>query len=394
MLESLLMSNLTFILFFAILTSIGWVATDIYLPSLPAMTAYFNTSITLTQFTLPAYMISISISPLFAGPYSDMVGRKKVLCAGLALSLLATVGCIFSWNIYVLIIARFIQGIGFGAVVATARAMLPDRYQGADMARMSSINGSVTPIFLTVSPLLGGFIEEQSSWQFVFVFMFCYTALMLIAIWKFMDETNTQPRQLTIQEVIGVYKLLMKNKGLLRYGTLPAFVIAGAGSYITVSPYLFQKVLGLSPSEYGMVAVLTGSMIMLSGVINSHLMERFRLRSIIYCGASLICLSSALLFLIHFTHQVTTLNLILICMIFFLNINLIMPNTYSLAFQYIDKHYGTAMAILNTILMIGITSASSIAALLPENDVVPLASMFAVSGGLIFIGLLSTRVMD
>lgn len=385
------MSNRVFICFFAILTSIGWVATDIYLPSLPHMTQYFQTSITLTQMSLPAYLISFAISPLVAGPYSDMVGRKRVLLVGLAVSIVATLICIAAFNIYILILGRFLQGLGYGMVVTTARAMLPDKYEGADISRIASINGTLAPIIMSMAPLLGGFIQEYSNWHMVFVTILIYSTAVWVAVSLKLEETNLSPRKLTLSQVKANYISLFKNRNLMLYGTIPAFVLAGAGSYMTMSPYIFQKLLGLSPSEYGMIAILIGSVIVASGILNTHLLERFSQRGIATFAGFLMCLSSALLFLVHYCGYVSAWTVAPICTLYFMNINLTMPNIYALAFRYIDAHFGTAMAILNSLLIIGITLSSGIASVLPEHSILPLACMLGIAGLLTSWGMWLTR---
>lgn len=98
-----------------LLISLGYVATDIYLPSLPALSIYFHASDNEVQMTLFSYLLSFSLAPLIFGPLSDHMGRKKILIFGVALGTLSTFGCLFAQSIDWLIIARFLQGIGMGA---------------------------------------------------------------------------------------------------------------------------------------------------------------------------------------------------------------------------------------------------------------------------------------
>src|SRR4051794_36235807 len=100
-----------------LLISLGYVVTDIYLPSLPALTVHFHASDNKVQMTLFSYLLSFSLAPLICGPLSDHIGRKKVLLAGVIIGTLATLGCLFAQNIDLLIISRFIQGFGMGAVL-------------------------------------------------------------------------------------------------------------------------------------------------------------------------------------------------------------------------------------------------------------------------------------
>ena len=102
--------------FFAILVYIiiplGGVSTDIYLPSLPAISAHFHAIKTLAQLTVTAYVMALGLAQLFAGPISDALGRKKPLIIAVVVQLLSVVAIIFSQSIYwmIFLYCRLNQG--------------------------------------------------------------------------------------------------------------------------------------------------------------------------------------------------------------------------------------------------------------------------------------------
>ncbi len=161
-----------------LLGSLGHLATDIYLPSMPIMTEYFGTTTSMVQLTLIVYMLSFCLTPLIFGPISDTLGRRKPILIGIYIGFAATILCTFSNSIYLLIFARFLQGIGLGTVVAVSRAILPDHFQGKQLAKYFSYLTMLMPIMLAIAPPLGGFIQEKTSWQFVFVFLLIYLVFL------------------------------------------------------------------------------------------------------------------------------------------------------------------------------------------------------------------------
>ena len=116
-------------LYITILCSIGYVATDIYLPSLPAIAREFAVGEKEVQATLAIYLLSFAFTPLLFGPLSDHFGRKKVIVTGLTITLFATIGCALSSSISMLILFRLGQGVGAGAVVVSGRATIADLFK-------------------------------------------------------------------------------------------------------------------------------------------------------------------------------------------------------------------------------------------------------------------------
>ena len=106
--------NLLFVIIL-LMACFSQVAADIYLPSISSITEYYNTDINLVQFTLVIFTFGICIMQLISGPLSEIIGRKKPLLIGFFVSIIGTIICIFSPNIYCMLLGRFIQGLGAGA---------------------------------------------------------------------------------------------------------------------------------------------------------------------------------------------------------------------------------------------------------------------------------------
>src|SRR5512140_1778393 len=111
-------------------------ATDFYLASLPGLTQSFATSIATVQLTLSVFILTFGTMQLVIGPLSDRIGRQPVILGGLALYLLATVGCALAPSIELLIAARLLQAIGCCAAVVVARAIVSDVFDPLHGARV------------------------------------------------------------------------------------------------------------------------------------------------------------------------------------------------------------------------------------------------------------------
>ena len=184
------MYNWKLITIIVILITMGISATDIYIPSFLAIEEALNTDSHWVQFTITAYLFSFAYSQMVCGPYSDIIGRYKIIKFGLSLSLFSTFICMISSNINIFILGRFIQGIGMGAISVSARAMIADSYQGKDIAKVGSIVGALMPVMIAVSPVIGGIIQEYRGWREVFFFFsICIISVFIIILYH-LDETN------------------------------------------------------------------------------------------------------------------------------------------------------------------------------------------------------------
>ena len=115
--------------FLGLLTAFGPFVTDMYLPSLPVMTAYFDTSVSMVQTGLTFSMLGLVFGQLVFGPLSDAYGRRPPLLVSLVLFVAATFACIFAPTIEVFAALRFLQGIAASGGIVIARSIAADKFK-------------------------------------------------------------------------------------------------------------------------------------------------------------------------------------------------------------------------------------------------------------------------
>ena len=145
-------------IYLLLLIALGYVVTDIYLPSLPALSAYFHASDREVQITLSSYLLSFSLAPLIFGPLSDKFGRKKVILYGLFISIAATLSCLVAQTIQQFSAFRFLQGVGTGAVMIASRTTASDLFSGTALAKQMSLMTMLMPFVLAIAPVIGGIL--------------------------------------------------------------------------------------------------------------------------------------------------------------------------------------------------------------------------------------------
>lgn len=331
-----------------LLISLGYVATDIYLPSLPALSAYFGTGDNEVQMTLFSYLLSFSVTPLIFGPVSDHVGRKKILVFGIALGILSTIGCLFAQSIDRLIIARFVQGIGLGAVLISSRAAVSDLFTGKALAKQMSLMTMLMPLVLAIAPTVGGLLQQYFQWQAVFIFLICYMILLLIGVFL-TPESLKNPSTEKASLIFSKYRSHVKNRLFLIFGVNFVLPSLGLFAYLTTSPFLFQEVIGMSPAAYGCLALYIGGTILVSGYINLKLAHHFLVTRILCLGACLMALAGCLLLVFHFMGVLTTWSLLFPSLLFFTCMPFCVANAASKSLSFVRSNFGAASALLSAV---------------------------------------------
>src|ERR1700728_5484467 len=109
-------------LLLSLLTALGPLSMDTYLPALPAISEALHAPIAQVQFTISSYLIGFAVGQMIYGPMSDRYGRRPVLLAALALYLTSTLVCAGTQSVGPLIAARLLQGIAGSGTIVLARA--------------------------------------------------------------------------------------------------------------------------------------------------------------------------------------------------------------------------------------------------------------------------------
>ena len=237
----------------AMLSMVGALGIDAYLPSFPAIIQDFQATPLAVQQTLSIYVGAMAITTLFAGTLSDSFGRRPTVMASLLLFAGASVLAIFAKSISVLMLARGLQGIAAGFSVVLSRAIVQDRFQGPEAQRVMSLITMVFSIAPSVAPIIGGWLQASLGWQSVFVMLSLY-GFGLWALWAWgVPETLPAERRVPFRmgRILGNYaQALGHGPFVLRIlGIALAFI--GVSIYVSSSAELIINILGLSETSFG-----------------------------------------------------------------------------------------------------------------------------------------------
>lgn len=232
-----------------LIAGVSALSMNVFLPSLPKMTVYFDTEYRLIQLSVSAYLLCNAILQIIVGPISDRYGRRPVILYGFALFALATLGCIYAPTIEVFLAFRMLQAVVVVGIVlsrAVVRDMVPQD-QAASMIGYVTMGMAIVPM---IGPAIGGLLDEAFGWQANFWLLFALGLATLWVCWRDMGETATE-RSTSFAAQFRQYPELLMSRRFWGYCLAAAFGAGAFFAYLGGAPYVGSEVYGLEPGTLG-----------------------------------------------------------------------------------------------------------------------------------------------
>jgi len=243
------LGNRGLVVLIALLSAFVPLSTDLYLPALPSMGDYFGVSASETNLTLILFFLFFSLGLLFWGPLSDKYGRRPVLLAGLALYIVASIGCAASPDVWSLTAFRVLQAVGGSAASAVATAMVKDVYDGRKRESVLSIVQSMVVISPAVAPILGAFMLPYTSWRGLFVVL-AFIGVVSMVGGLLLQETIPSRYAGTLAQSVRRLGVVLKNPGFASLLIVFSLVSTASLAFVSASSYIYQDGFGLSEQWY------------------------------------------------------------------------------------------------------------------------------------------------
>ncbi|MDA7428533.1 multidrug effflux MFS transporter [Primorskyibacter aestuariivivens] len=270
-----------------LLAGMSALAMNIFLPSLPGMTEYFDTEYRLMQLSVAIYLGVNAVLQLFVGPISDMMGRRPVILWGLGIFVLATLGCIFAPNVAVFLIFRMVQASVVVAMVlsrAVVRDMVPQD-QAASMIGYVTMFMAIVPM---LGPAVGGVLDEFFGWKANFWLLLVLGAATFWLAWSDLGETSGRSGQ-TLWRQFGDYPELLNSPRFWGYALSAALSSGAFFAYLGGAPFVGSEVFGLDPAVLGILFGAPAIGYMIGNGISGRYSARIGINQMILWGAA-ICL--------------------------------------------------------------------------------------------------------
>lgn len=280
----------------ASLAMLGPFAVDMYLPAFGAIEREFQVAPIALQQTLSAYLIAFAFMMLWHGALSDSLGRRPIVIAGLVVFALGSLGCAIAGNVESLWLFRVLQGLSAGTGVVVGRALIRDRFHGAEAQKMMSHVTLVFGIGPAVAPILGGVLLNLLGWRWIFWFMLAYTLVMLLVCLRYLPETlpAAQRHPLHPKALWRNYRNVLGTPAFLLLALVTSLSFCSWFLYIASAPYFLSGLLGVSTWGFGWLFVPMIAGIMCGAFTSGRIAGKLSLQRTIGIGFGLMTFAAIL----------------------------------------------------------------------------------------------------
>ncbi|WP_407334605.1 multidrug effflux MFS transporter [Dietzia kunjamensis] len=340
----------TMLLALALTGAIGPFATDTYLPALPLIVEEFEITASTAQLTLTAFMVSLAAGQLVIGPLSDRVGRRTLLVLGSVGTALAAVVCALAPSIWILVLGRVAQGFAGAAGIVLSKAVVVDVGRGAGVAKAFATLMAIQSVAPVIAPLIGGAVVPFGGWRSVFWLLAGLSAITVVGVLVAVPESLPAASRRTGS----VLSTVSDMRGVATHGPFIArvsvfvFTFGVLFAYISASPFIYQDMVGLSPTAYSVAFTVNALGILVSNLAGARLIGRFAPEKIMRTGV--VGMVTAIVHLVVVAlSPAGTLGLAPVTVGFVLltlSVGLVLPNAAALSMQATRGRSGSGSALL------------------------------------------------
>jgi MFS transporter, DHA1 family, multidrug resistance protein len=241
-------------LLLASLAAFAPLAIDLYLPSLAAIGDDLQALPNRVQQTVTVFLAGFALGMLFYGPVSDRFGRRRVIFAGTAVFVAASIACMLATSIEQLLWFRLIQAFGGGAAAVVSRAVVRDLFSEKDAARVMALIAMVTSLAPMLAPIAGAYILQWGTWRHEFLALAVFGAVCALGTFLLLPETLGQSRsQVSVADAFKGYGSVLKTKQARLLILTGGSHFAAMFAYITGTPFVYIEYFGLSEKTYALL---------------------------------------------------------------------------------------------------------------------------------------------
>ena len=270
------------------LAGLGQFASNIYIPSLPAIAAALGETMSAVQTTLAVFLATFAIFQLVCGPLSDLFGRRRVLVVGMLTFIAGTVTCAAALDLTTLIGGRILQGAGASAAFVVSRAITRDLFTGADLARVTALILMAFSLVPGLTPLIGGLLQEWGGWRWTFGAAVVFSLVIFACLLRLGETNRVMVARLDRHAIRAAYTEVLRSRSFLQCALSSSFAFACLSAFFAGSPDMYISELGVSPIEYGLYPPLTLTGYVAGGVLTRRLVGTVSTTAISGFGLTLI----------------------------------------------------------------------------------------------------------
>ncbi|MFZ1813696.1 MAG: multidrug effflux MFS transporter [Rhizobiaceae bacterium] len=376
------LSLATFVAFAAALMSLNALATDIMLPGFPEIAASFGqTDVTSVQAIVTAYLLGFGLSQFFTGFITDRYGRRPILIAGLLIYSVAAVFTAVATSLSMMLVWRFIQGVGAAAPRVITSAAIRDCYQGRRMAAVMSLVMTVFMVAPIIAPAIGQGILIFAHWRWIFTVLAAYGIVLLIACAFVFPETLAveRRREISPARIAEAVRSVLGSRQTMGYSVSAGVFFGALFGYIASSQQVLVGIYELG-IWFPLVFALLALTISTSSFVNARIVERFGMRLLSHMAVIAYSVLSFTMAMVAVQGWLSLPVFLVLMSMIMMIVGLVFSNFNALAMEPQGHVAGVAASFIGGITVIVGASIGYYIGLHFDGTVVPMALGFGFCG--------------
>jgi DHA1 family bicyclomycin/chloramphenicol resistance-like MFS transporter len=354
------------------------------LPALPEIASDLGvTQVNDSQYVISILFAGMAVGQMIFGPMSDSVGRKKAINLGFATFIVGCLVSLFATSFTTMLIGRFLQGLGAAGPRVVSIALVRDRYEGREMARVMSFVMTIFILVPVIAPAVGQVILIFSDWRGIFLLFLVLSVIALVWFNCRQPETLTVDKRIKFsfeQILIGIKKIFTL-PAAIGYTVASGIIFGAFLGYLSSSQQILQVQYALGDQfalYFGVLAVALG----VASLVNANLVMRFGMRRLSQgATVSIVVLSVPFYFVAqYYAGNPPLLQVMIYLLVVFFFIGILFGNLNALAMEPLGSIAGLGAAVvgsLSTLISVALGVAISSAY---DGTILPLVSGFALLG--------------
>jgi len=278
---------------FIILVSImfGMIAfgTDTMLPAFPDIAKDLELlNVNKAQLIISSFILGTGLGQLISGPISDTFGRKPIITIGLMIFILACIAAYYAENLEMMLVARFIQGLGISAPRTVTMALIRDLYSGRKMAQVMSLAMAIFVLVPALAPSIGQLLFINFGWRSIYMAFIAFALIGLL--WLNLRQPETLPfeqrKKLSSTEFLRAFKVVITNTAVVKYTVTLALGFGALFGYLNSAQQIFVDTLGAGmkfPMYFAIISILAAP----ASFMNAALVMKYGMKLLATIGYAL-----------------------------------------------------------------------------------------------------------
>lgn len=354
-----------FVTLAAMLMSLVALSIDSMLPALPAIAEEFSLADRNDQqYVITFLFLGLGFGQLIYGPLSDAIGRRRPIFAGISLFAVGSILCLKAPDFNVMLLGRFLQGLGASSARIITMAIIRDRFEGTAMAQAMSVIMAVFILVPALAPLMGQGILLFANWHMIFVAILLY-ALIALSWYAIRLPETLVPAQRTRLSLGNLWQgLTFVLRQPLSMGAIAVtgLMYGGFVAYLSNAQQIFVDLYGTGkafPFYFALLALAIGA----ASLMNTRLVLRFGIARVCLfalIGQCVLSLLMLILFVFVFAHQPPLWLFMLYCIPLFFFLGMQFGNLSALTMQPLGHIAGMGASVagaLSTTLAVPVGAA-------------------------------------